>query len=365
MIRSFFTITLRILWRNKVTSLVNIFSLSIGITSFLLIMLYIKHETSYDKFNVHYENIYRLEGDSFAKLPPVIGDYVNDRIPEIKKVVHLSLHLPRDISYKPVDNPEDIKHTKTNVIWADSTLCDVFTFSFIRGQASTALVAPFTAVITERTSKIFFGDGDPIGKTFEFANHQFEIKGVIKNPENFHIDAGAFVSMTSLPLVYPDRNLNNTGPNSWLWSATYLLMTDQVDHAIVEEKINEILAEINDGNLFNTIFQRFKIRPLKDIYFSGALQNLDYSRHGSLRLISVLFAIGICMLVLASVNYINLTTARSVVRTKEVAIKRCVGSSVSLVRFQLILESVIVSVISLIVALTAVQVIITPFNEVA
>src|SRR6187401_1877695 len=142
MIRSFLTITLRILWRKKVTSFVNIFSLSIGITSFIFILLYVHHETTFDKFHENSDHIFRLEGDDFAKLPPVIGDYIKDRIPEIKNVAHLAMHERRDISYKPQNNPEEIKYAKINVVWADSTTFEVLTFPLIRGTANTALRDP-------------------------------------------------------------------------------------------------------------------------------------------------------------------------------------------------------------------------------
>src|SRR5690606_5618523 len=153
--------------------------------------------------------------------------------------------------------------------------------------------------------------------------------------------------------------------NSWLWSATYLLTAKDVNKEILESKINDVLSEINDANLFNTIFTRFNIRPLRDIYFHGALQNLDYGLHGSFRRVVVLSVIGVFMLALAGINYVNLTTARSIIRMKEVAVKRFVGSSTGLVRLQLILESVIVALISLLVAVTAVQVFVAPFNNVA
>ena len=156
MIQSFITIALRILWRNKVTSFVNIFSLSIGITSFIFIMLYVHHETSYDKFNENYDRIYRLEADDYARIPPVIGSYIQDRIPEIKNVVHLADPGKADITYKPESNPEGIRYTQVGALWADSTTFNVFTFPFIRGNSNTALRAPFKAVITESIAKTLF-----------------------------------------------------------------------------------------------------------------------------------------------------------------------------------------------------------------
>ena len=365
MIQSFITIALRILWRNKITSFVNIFSLSVGITSFIFIMLYVHHETSYDKFNQNFDHIYRLEGDNYAKLPPVIGGHIKDRIPEIKKVARISHIADVDVLRKPEHNPENIKHVETSVLWADSTTFDVFTFSFIQGDPALALRSPFTCVVSESVAENLFADSNPMGKIIELLEHKFEVTGVTKDIEKSHLEAKVLLSFSSMPLMYRDRDVNNTGRSSWLWSATYLLTTDQIDESFVETKINGVLTEINDGNLFDTEFQEFRLRPLKEIYFHGALQNLDYAFHGSFKLISILSVIGIFMLVLACINYVNLTTARSTVRTKEVAVKRIVGSSIALVRFQFIAESIIVSLLALGAALTAVQIFIGLFNDVA
>jgi putative ABC transport system permease protein len=328
-------------------------------------MLYVHHETSYDKFHKNYDHIYRLEGDDYAKLPPVIGDYIKDRIPEIKNVVRLSVFGKSDIIYRPESSPEDTRFTKTDALWADSATFNVFSFRFIQGNKVSSLRNPFKAVITKNTAHVLFGEEDPMGKNIEFVDHQFEVTGVIDDLDKSHLEVGVIVSMTSMPLVYPDRDLGFTGGNSWLWSATYLLTSGNVDEKKLEKKIDETLAEINNGNLFDTIFRQFHLRPLKDIYFNGALPNLDYGLHGNFKMVMVLFAIGIFMLLLACINYVNLTTARSVIRTKEVAVKRFVGSSVTLVRVQLILESIVVSVVSLVVALTIVQIFIRTFNDVA
>ncbi|MCK5279928.1 MAG: ABC transporter permease, partial [Cyclobacteriaceae bacterium] len=129
MLRSFFIITLRILWRNKVTSFVNIFSLTIGMTAFMLIMLYVHHETSYDKFNENYDRIYRLEADNFAKLHPTFGTFVKDQVPEVLNITRMAgFYDGVHITYSPEKNPEDIKQIEVDYAIADSTTFDVFTF---------------------------------------------------------------------------------------------------------------------------------------------------------------------------------------------------------------------------------------------
>jgi putative ABC transport system permease protein len=366
MLRSFLTITLRVLWRNKITSLVNIFSLGTGIACFVLIMLYVNHETSYDKFNHNFENIYRLEGDEYAKLPPVVGPYVLDRVPEVKSIARLSYGFSREIiAHKPERDPENIK-TTTAMLWlADSSVFDVFTAEFVKGKAASALELPMTVVLSERIAKNLFGNVDPLGKSIEWADLDFTVTGVIKDISKSHIQLEALLSFASMETINPTRDLNNTARNSWLWSATYLVTSNSVDDLTVTSKINDVLREINDGNLFDTKFHHFDLRPLKEIYFDGAKQNLDYGLHGSFKLISILFSIGVFMLVLACINYVNLTTARSSARNKEFAVKRVVGSSINLVRLHLLLESTLVAIISLIAALTFTQIFISKFNEVA
>jgi putative ABC transport system permease protein len=362
MLRSFLTITFRVLLRNKVSTSVNILSLAIGITSFIFIMLYVHHELSYDKFNENYDRIYRLEGDDFGKLPAVIGQYVRDRLPEFENIARLAGGYKGNISYSAEDDPENLKDVEVNYFWADSTTFDVFTFSFIHGDPQTALKEPFTVVLTESTAQKLFGDSNPMTKSITFDKHHFRVTGIIKDVKYSHIEIDALLSQESVPKVYA---LKDTGWTPGLWSATYLLMTGEVDKDLVEKKINDVLTEINNGILFDIEFENFQLRPLRDIYFRGSVQNLQYGLHGNLKLIQVLSAIGVFMLVLACINYINLTTARSIIRAREIAIKRVAGSPLSLLRYQLILESIIVSLIALVVAMTLVQIFMPTFRLMA
>ncbi len=363
MYRSFLIITFRILWRNKVTSFVNIFSLSVGISAFIFIMLYVHHETSYDKFHSNYDRIYRLEADEYGKLPPVLGMTIKDKLPEVENAAFLADDFKIFISYTPEDNPENLKQIEVNRVYADSTTFDVFTFPFVQGDPHTALKQPMTVVLTESTVKKLFGDVNPMGKTIESEGHQCMVTGIMRDVKMSHIEIDVIVSLSSWAKIYPDRNINNTGPNSWAWSATYLLMNQKIDEKLVENKINEALTEINDGKLIDTEFKQFHIRPLRDLYFDGETQKLSYGLHGNLKAILVLVAIGIFLLVLAGINYVNLTTARSTIRSKEIAVKRVTGSSAGLLRAQLIGESVIISLVSLVVALTIVQLLLSKFNQ--
>ena len=246
MLRSFLIITLRILWRNKITSFINIFSLNIGITAFILIMLYIHHETSYDKFNEHYSRLYRIEGDNYAKLPPVVGTYVKDHLPEVENMTRLSRGDETFIVHTSEDDPENIKQVTAHIFFADSTVFDVFTIPFLSGNPKSALKRPFTIVLTEDKAISLFGNFNALGKSVDMGGHHYEVTGIIRNVKYSHIELEALMSQESVRLIHPDRDLNLTGPNSWLWSATYLLMENEINQKLVEKKINRTLAEIND-----------------------------------------------------------------------------------------------------------------------
>jgi putative ABC transport system permease protein len=363
MLRSFLTITFRILWRNKVTSFVNIFSLGVGITAFLFIMLYVHHETSYDKFHTNYDRIYRLEADEWGKLPPVFGRHLNDRMPEVENAAFLSMTDKAMLGWQPDSNPENLRWVEGEFLMADSTTFDVFTFPFIQGNPKLALKLPMSVVLTRSMSQKLFGEGNPMGKSVIFNERPFMITGIIEDVKASHIAIDFLVSHSSFEKMFPQRDINKTARNSWAWSATYLLMTDQMDEQKVEEKINEVLSEINDGKLVDTEFDRFHIRPLKDLYFDGEVQKLSYGRHGNWKMVVVLITIGIFLLLLAAINYVNLTTARSVIRSKEIAVKQVTGSSTHLLRLQLSGESVIISLVSLVVAMTIVQLFLPKFNQ--
>ena len=262
MLRSFFLITLRILWRNKVTSFVNIFSLSVGLTAFMFIMLYVHHETSYDKFHESYHRIYRLEADEFGKLPPVIGNHVKDNVPEVENFAMLSNTGKSYFSNSSGKDSEKRKLVELHTSYADSTTFDVFTFPMLQGDPATALKSPMSAVLTESGAKKLFGNVDPMGLIIDYENHSYIVTGIITDVKSSHIEVEVLLSMASIPKLYPSRNLNQTAPNSWLWSATYLLMAEGIDEKVVEDKINKELTEINDGKLIDTEFKRFHLRPL-------------------------------------------------------------------------------------------------------
>ena len=317
MLRNFIITSLRILWRNRLVSAINIISLSIGITAFILILLYVHHETSFDKFNENYERIYRLEGNDYAQIHAIYSDLLGDQIPEIEKIVKLKVR-DRDYNYFAIDdNASKSNSIQAQHILSDSTIFNVFTLPFIKGNPRTALTEPQSIVLKESTAKKLFGNEDPIGKrvygnnTFR-SDFEYQVTGVFKDVNNAHLDIDGVIPLHQWDKLAYDNNTY----------ATFLLLTRHADPAQVEKKINQVLNN-KRANLNRIVdIKKLHLRPLKEVYLSGSALKNQYGFQGNKKLIWSFSAIAIFVLLLGIINYLSLTTARSTLRSKEVIIKK-------------------------------------------
>jgi len=250
-------------------------------------MLYVHHELSYDRFNENYDRIYRLQTDNYAKFSPIIGEYVKTKVPEVENIARIVIigNGEEYISYSYPGSTEIPVQVQSYSYYADSTVFNVFTLPFIQGEPGSALKEPFSVVLTKSTAKKLFGDLNPMGETVEIDDLPYKVTGIIKDVLNSHIEIDALKSYASFLQIYAKRNLNRIEYSSWLWSATYLLLSDKTDPGFIKEKINNVLAEINDVKLFMIEFQEFHILPFKDIYFKGSTANLQYGKQGNLKLV--------------------------------------------------------------------------------
>ncbi|MFV2016503.1 MAG: ABC transporter permease, partial [Candidatus Heimdallarchaeota archaeon] len=230
---------------------------------------------------------------------------------------------------------------------------------------------PFTVVLTESFARRLFGDHDPMGKTIVLdnlyrSNNEFKVTGILRDVPLAHVKIDALISRESLKLSHAHRlaTANKTIDRTF-WYGTYLLLEKNTDSELVLKKISNVLADINDGNTFAIEFKHFYLKPLVDLYLKGSATQMIYGEHGNNNLLWSFMAIGLFVLLLAIINYINLTTARSTLRSKEVIIKKVMGSSRALLRQQFIAESILVAFISFLIALTTIQLIIPKFNQLA
>lgn len=365
MLKSFLKITYRLLWRNKINSLIKISSLAFGMAAFILIMIYVHHEYSIDRFNENYDRIYRIEADDYGKLAPIMAEHLINEIPEIESLARITgFGHNIEFTYQDPSRIESSRSISAHFFYADSSLFDIFTFPMLRGEPDDALSRPFTAVISESLSNKLFGSEDPVGKVISTVGDQWTITGVMKDIENAHFESDAFFSHVSIEKKFPDRNINQKPSDYFLWDVTYILLPAATNISLLEKKINRVLEPINNIEMIGYEFDGFSLRALKDIYQNGAIAHEgEYAYHGNPVIVHSFIAIAIFILLMAIINYVNLTTARSSLRTKEVAIKKVMGSAFWRLRMQFIFESMILTIISYILALTLIQALASPFKN--
>ncbi len=369
MLKNYVTFALRVLVKNKFYSFINIVGLAAGIACSLIILLYLQDDLTYDKHHLKHERIYRLaslfnvagKDDRFAFTSLELGPMLQEEYPgEIEKVVRF-----RRTNQKMLIQFGDRQFYEEHILFADSSVFDVFTHEFVQGDPKTSLRDINSIVITEKLAKRYFGDADPLGKMFESNGQLVKVTGVMKNlPSNSHLTYDALVSYSTLVQGKP----NPEQRRNQLWNIsdyTYILLPPHRSVATLEKKFpafyEKYMSAIGKqtGGKFNAGFE-----PLASLHFSNA--NLEYDLPlGNRSYMYAFSAIGIFILMLAAINYMNLETARSASRSKEVGMRKVLGTTKQQLISKFLGESVFLAFLSLILALLIVLFILklTPFNE--
>lgn len=357
MIKNYFKISLRNILRHKTFSALNIAGLSVGIASCLLILIYVNNERSYDTYNHQYNNTYRVlhyfgnqqEIDDFkaiankdymvwgnAPVAPALKDY----FPEVESVFRFTSPSPWLVSYR------DKTFSENNIVFADSTAFEVFDWPMIAGNPKTALNRPNTIVLTKKLAEKYFGVEDPIGQILIMDTEDpFEVTGVIDIPTNSHFSFDGMISMTTFKNRRPEI-FENWG---YVDFYTYFTVRSGAGMSDFADRIPDFL-EKNFTASFN---YDVRMEPLSEAYlYSEAGRQPGPS--GSLSNIFVFTSVAIFILLIASINFMNLSTARSVERAKEVAIRKTIGSLKSALIFQFLVEAILVSFLAATVAMALV-----------
>lgn len=330
-------------WRNlktqKVTSLINISGLSFGICLSLMILLFVIHELRVDRVNIHYDRIYRIETPSTCVMPPGVGHLLRGRLPEARATVRFHLMRDTDVLIRRGSD----HHTLQHIAFADETVFDVFTLPFIKGDPRTALDREFSMVLTESAALRIFGDTDPMDQTIQAENRwTFTIRGVISDVRNLHFPITAIGSFSSLGKMWGPESLTRL-EDGWQ-HPTFLLLPENHDKTDVEDKINVWFKNA-------AVFQDtpvFRLRPLKRVYLAGeSMLGDNYQRHGSPLFVRIFILTAVFILLIASVNFVNLNTAKASRRAREVGIKKVVGATRGQLASQFMLESQITALFSL------------------
>jgi len=368
MLKNYFKISWRYLQKNKTFSFINIFGLTIGLTSFLLISLYIFDELTFDRFHKNADNIYRLieektspEGKEtkFAGAGYQVTEKTKTVFPEVREGVRL-VTLSR-INVSTIDDSQ--------VFYEDFTLANqdflsAFDFELLSGDPNSALTAPHSVIITEETAKKLFNTSDVLGKEIKVDRDSipFKVTGVLKNiPVNSHL---------KFNLLFSESSINNNEFAKFVssdWNsaafASYLLLKGKTDIKKLEAKINQ-LAKANQSNTIGGK-SRYTLQPIKNIHFYSVDIEGNSGQKGNISNIYIFSIIALFVLIIACINYVNLTTARFTNRAKEIAVRKVVGASRKNLVGQFLSEAFLLTIIALLFALALVKILLPPFNSFA
>jgi len=354
---------LKIAWRNlmkyKYISFINLFGLTVGLTCCLLIATYIINELSFDRYNKNAENVYRVtrsfnnaEGVvslQLSTVSPPFGYYMPTDFPEIKKMTRLIDNGTTALKYK------NKLINESDVYFADENLFDVFTLDVLKGDPKTALKDPFTVMLSEETARKYFGSDDPMNKVLR-VNNQFDIKvtGVYKGfPANSHMHPRILVSFVTLndPRVYGAENMRtNWGNNSFF---TFLQLPDHYDPNNMIARFPAFVNRHMDHKDYNgdlpSKYTRLGLQKLTDIHLRS---HTDYEAepNGDISRVYIFSIIALFILLIACINYMNLSTARSALRAREIGIRKVIGARKKELIFQFLSESVLVSWAAIIIS---------------
>jgi len=359
MIKTLIKLAFRNIKKDLSYSLITILGLTIGITSSLFLLLFIFDDLSYDRYHEKGDNIYRVVSNlsepddafTWAVTQIPFAPQVKEDYPEVEDFVRF-INEGRTL-YKN----NEIEFYDEDVYYSDPTVFNVFSYKLIDGDAETVLTEPNTMVVTESFSEKYFGAENPVGKTIETGDGRiFNITGLMKDvPHNSHFTFSALFSRSSLPAEM----------GSWgsFGVPTYLLLQEGYDPDLLDEKLPEIyekfMAEMFARMGVNVDYE---LQPIKDIHLFSNIQE-ETGQSGDITYIYIFSAVAIFMLVIACINYMNMATARSSRRAKEVGIRKVIGSQRRQLIGQFLIESIVFALISLILSLILCYILIPPFNN--
>jgi putative ABC transport system permease protein len=359
MFKNYFKLAWRNLTKYKFISFINLFGLTVGLTCCMLILTYILNELSYDRYNKDADQVYRVtrtfyDGNgkemlNLSTVAPPFGYYLPTDFPEIEKMTRLLNSGTTPLRYK------DKLINEPNVYFADGNLFDVFTVDVLKGNPKTALNDPFSIMLTEETAKKYFGNEDPINKVLR-ANNQFDVKvtGVYKAfPPNSHIHPNVLVSFNTLKdsAVYGEENLRtNWGNNSFF---TYIKLPKNYNIEGMKARFPAFLDKHMAGQYGPNQPSKFTTLGLQKLTDIHLYSHTDYEAepNGDIKRIYIFSAIALFILLIACINYMNLSTARSALRAREIGIRKVIGARKRELVIQFLSESILTAWSAILIAL--------------
>jgi len=371
MILNYIKTAYRSLVKNKGFTILNVLGLSLGLASSLLIIFYVVDELSYDRYNVSANRIYRVNEDLklgennvlYAVCMPPLAQTLKNDFPYVENTVRIknagSLHVRKGVT----------NILENRVAFADPSLFSIFTLPMISGSPSTALAEPNSVVLTETMAEKYFNSTAVVGRLLTADNKDlYKVTGVIKDiPRTSHFNFDFFISMSTLP---------DSRSDEWLRSDynTYVLFRNAADHKKLEAALPAFLARYSgpqmqsELKMSTTAFEksgsyfRLNLTPLTDIHLKSNRTG-ELGPNSTIQYVYIFSAIALFILLIACVNFMNLSTARSSNRAREVGVRKVLGSPRSYLVFQFLTESILVTLVAAIIAVIAAVALLPAFNQ--
>lgn len=357
MLRHYLSIAWRNILKKKAISLINILGLTIGIASSILIFLWVNDELKFDKFHKNLENIYRVystERESTGTYSQLavqapLGHALKEKYPEIKNSCRFR------ILNKSLLKSEQKEFWESNIALTDPSFFDIFTYPFIKGNSKTALENINSIVLTKDMADKYFPNSDPIGKVISIQNYPLTITGIIKNvPKNSSFQFDFIIPFNFLKKLWNRSDLNQDWNPSQFY--TYLLVNKNVNVGQFSKELIPFYKE-------NLGWQDYElhIQPFKDVYLNP-IEIGEYNLSSNKKTIYLFSVVAILILIIVSINFVNLYTANSFNRAKEIGVKKCVGSNIFFLRLQFFVETTLIIFIAFFLAITVVETVLPFFN---
>lgn len=355
MIKNYLLSAIRNMARNKFYTGLNILGLTIGLVTFIMIFLYVSDELSYDKYHQNYQRIYRLESsfrigtkyDNFAIVPLPLGPALKLEYPEIEKVVRFA---GTDNMLIRVGEKE---YYERRFYYTDSTVFEVFSHELVQGRLEGCLTEPNTMVVSQSMARKLFGNENPIGQVVLTDNErQFKITAVVEDvPENSHLKFDGLMSAATLSKEMGEDEFNSMDPNRF-WNIgvyTYVMINPNSSMLTVHEKFPQFYDKYmkSIGDQINASFD-LKTTRLDQIHLNA--QTASDLPTGNKAYVSIFSIVALFILLLASINYMNMATARATKRAKEVGLRKVVGAERRQLIFQFVSEAVLITIIAMILS---------------
>lgn len=371
MLKNLLLVSLRNLWKQKLYTLVNLLGLATGIACFTLIGLYVRYQRSFDRFVPGNEHVYRVvgqiemegQGEHSSSMVFGLGPTLYHDHPElIERYCRWFDFQAPEHTLKVGDSlSTDHMFTESGLYLVDSTVFDLFGYPLLEGDPKTALTKPGSIVLTRELAKKYFGDAEPMGQMMKWDNTMdVQVTGILGEiPHNSHIRFEGLVSMGTILQFW--RNIER---NNWVWNPcwTYVRLKNGIAKAEVERVFPEFIHKHYPGFLKEQIAH--ELQPLTDIHLTSKL-DFEMRQNGDKVNVNILQAIGFFILLLAAVNFMNLATARSAYRAREVGVRKTNGATRGQLIGQFLLESVLMSMVAALIALLLIKLLMPAFNQLA